>query len=270
MKKFDYPLFTLSEKLTDAQQEFFNENGFLHFKKFISQETIAQVISEMQRIEKKWIAEDVEFVNGVPIKYGMDINKNKIVQRFAFSSLHSEILHNFLQDNRFKALIPLLNSDQGRIGEHEKDGMVINHYINTGQSNYSQLGWHTDALRDIFYGKKIKPMLNVGVHLDTTYSKNGGLRILPKTHRQNIFNFLCRKIYFLDKRPDPNEVGLDIEAGDLTIHDGRMWHRVALSRFEGEKSRRRVIYVPIICDKYEPKNKDTKTPFYHRFQKLTN
>ena len=33
----------------------------------------------------------------------------------------------------------------------------------------------------------------------------------------------------------------------------------------GEKSRRRVMYVPVVTGKYMPKDKNSKTPFYHRF-----
>ena len=65
-------------------------------------------------------------------------------------------------------------------------------------------------------------------------------------------------------KPDRREVGFDINAGDLTVHDGRLWHRVQKSPFIGEKSRRRVMYVPVVTGKYQPKDKNSKTPFYHR------
>lgn len=127
------------------------------------------------------------------------------------------------------------------------------------------MGWHTDALRDIFYGQKIMPMLNVGIHLDNSSTDNGGLRLLPGTHNQNLANMLFKKIYFYEKKADKNEIGLNVDAGDLTVHDGRLWHRVAQSPFVGEKSRRRVMYVPIITGKYQPKNADSKPLFYQRF-----
>jgi len=37
------------------------------------------------------------------------------------------------------------------------------------------MGWHTNALRDVFLGRKIMPMLNVGIHLDDQEPCNGGL-----------------------------------------------------------------------------------------------
>ena len=77
-----------------------------------------------------------------------------IVQRFAFASHHSPVLHEFLQDPRFQALFPLLEAPGGRVGEDEKDGLVINHYVNVTGSEFSQMGWHTDSLRDVFYGQE--------------------------------------------------------------------------------------------------------------------
>ena len=79
---------------------------------------------------------------------------------------------------------------------------------------------------------------------------------------------LFLKKQFIDHNPDPNEVGLNIEAGDLTVHDGDLWHRVEVCPFTGEKSRRRVMYFPIIQGKYSPKNENSKTPFYHKLAKI--
>jgi hypothetical protein len=108
-------------------------------------------------------------------------------------------------------------------------------------------------------------MLNIGIHLDDCPIENGGLRVLPGTHKQNTFQLLFRKKPFIDHRPVPQEVGFNIDAGDLTIHFGSVWHRVQVSPYYGEKSRRRVMYVPIITGKYMPKHERSRTPFYHRF-----
>ena len=111
-------------------------------------------------------------------------------------------------------------------------------------------------------------MLNVGIHLSTPGPENGGLRILPGTHKQSIYQMLFRKRYFLDNKADEKEVAITPQAGDLTIHDGRLWHRVAQSSVTGEASRRRVIYISIIAGKFEPKHEDSPTAFYQRFASL--
>ncbi len=269
LKEFNYPLFKLSTTLSEEQKDFFDTYGFIHFRPFISAEKVSEILKESERVQNEWISTDRRLINGVPIKYGKDVGGERIVQRFAFLNHASPLLSDFLKDKRFEALFELIGAPDCRIGINEKDGLVFNHYINTDQSNYSQLGWHTDALRDVFYGQKIMPMLNVGIHLDRSHTDNGGLRLLPGTHNNGIKTILFRKMYF-DNRPDENEVGLNVEPGDLTVHDGRLWHRVAQSPHSGERSRRRVMYVPIITGKVIHKTKESKPRLYQRFMSFTN
>ena len=266
----NYPTFLLGERLTAEQLAFFEKNGFIHFKNFIPKEIVKQLLEESVKIQDQWIKEDVKSINGVPIKFGTDVDGKKIVQRFAFLNQHSDMFSKLLKDERLKLLFEFIGEHESRIGENEKDGLVFNHYINTENSNYSQLGWHTDALRDIFYGQKVMPMLNVGIHLDNSSTDNGGLRIIPGTHNKGLATLLFKKIYFISHKPDKAELGLNVEAGDLTVHDGRLWHRVAQSPFVGEKSRRRVMYVPIICGKFIPKSENSKPMLYQRLMTLTD
>jgi len=259
-----YPTFTLSETLTAEQIEFFNTHGFIHFKNFITQSTVESIIQAANEVQQNWIAQDIKKVNGVPIKYGKDLNGETIVQRFAFINQHHLALSGLLLDPRIAALLPLAG-EGSRLGTEEKDGMVFNHYINGPDSSFTKMGWHTDGLRDIFYGGKLNPMLNVGIHLSTQHEANGGLKIIPGTHKQSVYQMLFRKKYFLDNKADKHEVSILPEAGDLTIHDGRLWHRVAQSTVRGNESRRRVIYIPIIAGRYAPKNENSPTVFYQRF-----
>lgn len=265
MNKLQAPDFTLTNGVTAEQAAFFDKHGMIIFRNFISQDTVKLFLSEAMRVEKEWLDNGVEKINGIPLKFGKDEHGNKTIQRLCFLSLHSPVLHEFLQDPRLKALLALVAPFEGRIGENEKDGLVLNNYIRTPNSAFSQMGWHTDSPRDLFMGQRIMPMLNVGIHLDDCPFENGGLRILPGTHKQGVLRLLFGKKYFIDHKPDPREVGLDIKAGDLTVHDGRLWHRVQQSPHFGEKSRRRVMYVPVVTGKYMPKDKNSKTPFYHRF-----
>ena len=43
-----------------------------------------------------------------------------------------------------------------------------------------------------------------------------------------------------------------------------MWHRVEASPHEGWASLRRSMYVPYVCDAYQPKDPDSRTPMYQR------
>lgn len=261
--------FFLDNNLSFEHVEFFRKNGYIHFKNFISKDVVKNFIGELKTINDHIISNNINTINGVPLKFGTDANGEKIIQRLAFASKHSETFSDFLKDKRFQSLFDLLGNYEGRIGEFEKDGLVVNHYENTPSSNFKQLGWHTDSPRDLFLGSRIMPMLNVGVHLDDYPKENGGLRVLPGTHRQNLYQLFFRKKYFVDNDADPNEVGFDIEAGDLTIHDGNLWHRVQRSVHSGEKSRRRVMYIPIITGRVRIKHAQSRTPFYHRLAQLS-
>ncbi len=256
--------------LTPDQLQFFEKNGYLHFKSFLPSETVHELIREIEKVEAFLIRNQQDKVNGIPLKFGINTNGQKFIQRIAFASRYSDMLHHFLQHERFQQLIALLGHHEGRIGEFEKDGLVVNHYLNTPGSEYKQLGWHTDSPRDLFLGSRIKPMLNVGLHLDDCPIQNGGLRLLSGTHKQGMLRLLFRKKYFIDNKPDRNEIGFDITAGDLTIHDGRLWHRVQQSPLQGEASRRRVMYIPIVTGAYQPKNHLSRTPLYHSIGSLLN
>lgn len=268
MNHYQHQTFQFDKSLSQQQLNFFRKHGFIHFKNFIAGETVKKFIKEIEAVQAQHFRNNTKTVNGIPLKYGKDINGSDIIQRFAFTSQYSECLSRFLKDERFDELLKLLAPFDGRVGENEKDGLVVNHYINTTESSFNKMGWHTDSPRDLFLGSKILPMLNVGLHLDDCPFENGGLRVLPGTHTQNFFNLLFRKKYFIDNNSDKQEVGFDIEAGDLTIHDGRLWHRVQQSPHTGEKSRRRVMYIPIITGAYKPKHANSSTPFYHKLAQI--
>lgn len=264
MKKWESH-FELGDTVTAEQLNFFDQHGVIVFRNFISREKVAVYINELKRLEALWLEEKRDKVNGIPLKFGKDEQGNKTIQRLCFSSLYSEALHHLLEEPRLKSLMAFLSPYEGRIAENEKDGLVINNYINTPNSTFTQMGWHTDSPRDLFLGQKIMPMLNVGIHLDDCPFENGGLRVIPGTHKQNMLKLLFGKKYFIDNNDDPREVGFDMHAGDLSVHDGRLWHRVKQSPKFGEESRRRVMYVPMVTGKYKPKDENSKTPFYHRF-----
>jgi len=60
------------------------------------------------------------------------------------------------------------------------------------------------------------------------------------------------------------EAQVSFNGGPLvTVHDGRLWHRVAVSTRTGAASLRRSMYVPYLTDPYEPKGEASKTPLYH-------
>jgi ectoine hydroxylase-related dioxygenase (phytanoyl-CoA dioxygenase family) len=170
----------------------------------------------------------------------------------------------FVTDKRFEPIRRLIG-ENARIGHEEKDGVVFNRYIRTKGSLRPGLAWHTDGLRDAFYGQLPGPMLNVGLHFERITPEDGGLRIIPGSHVQGWRDFLFRKVYFVDHRPDPDEITVETWPGDLTVHDGRTWHRVAASQHTGARSRRQSMYVPYVTGRYQPKSEQSDTAAYLKF-----
>ncbi|MBK9365092.1 MAG: phytanoyl-CoA dioxygenase family protein [Deltaproteobacteria bacterium] len=256
------PRFTLGPEITPEQRAFLDRWGFLIFAGVASPDEIAALAAALDEVQARWIAEGRRWVYGIPLTVGKDSAGGPFVQRFAFTSMFSETVRNFVRDQRFEPVRRLVGED-ARIGDDEKDGVVVNRYLNNPGSEYPRLGWHTDGLRDLFYLRMPQQMLNVGLHFDEITADNGGLRLIPGSHNQGFMDMCFRKLYFLQHAPDPAEIAVETMPGDLTVHDGRLWHRVAASTRVGPTSLRRSMYVPYLSGPYEPKSDTSGTPFYH-------
>ncbi|MBL4844830.1 MAG: phytanoyl-CoA dioxygenase family protein [Planctomycetes bacterium] len=255
--------FELGAEITPIQNAFLDKNGFLLFGGVTTQEELDAIDAEVHSIQERWLSERRKKVYGIPLFAGKDPEGRPFIQRFAFTSTFSEVIHAFIRDERFEPVRRLIGED-ARVGDEEKDGVVFNRNLNVPESGYKRLGWHTDGLRSLFYGRMPGPMLNVGLHFDRIAREDGGLRLIPGSHKQGFWDMAFGKPYFVDHRVDPWELAIETEPGDLTIHDGRLWHRVEKSRHQGWKSLRRTMYVPYICDGYSPKSPDSPTPLYHQ------
>ena len=266
-RRLKMPDFILGSTFTAEQRDYLDTYGFIRFKGFADRETVRALAAEVEAIDKKLIAEGRTQINGVPLIIGTRKDGSRYIQRMVFASLFGERLRAFLRDPRFAAILDVAGPSF-RIGERERDGLVVNHYRNEAGSSYQRLGWHTDSLRDLFYLERPRRYLNVGFYLDDSPLAKGGVRLIPFSHQQGLFEMLTRKAYFVDHRPDPEEYVIEAEAGDLTIHDGRIWHRVAQASATGDASQRRVMYLPLMNGPEKPKDERSPTPFYFRLKRL--
>lgn len=263
----EMPRFELGERMTPEQVEFLDTFGFIRFKQFKTPSEVRELVREQEEIDARLMAEGRTVINGVPLIIGKRLDGSSFVQRMCFSSLFGEHLHAFLGDPRFRAILEIAGPGF-RIGERERDGLVINHYRREEGSSYKRLGWHTDSLRDLFYFEMPRRYLNVGFYLDDSPIEKGGVRLIPFSHKQGLWPMLTRKAHFMDTDADPAEYALVAEAGDLTIHDGRIWHRVAEASATGDASQRRVMYVPLMEGPEKLKDESSKMPVYFRFRRF--
>jgi hypothetical protein len=261
------PDFELGDRLTVEQVDYLETYGFIRFKRFVPRARARALYEAVQEVDRALVAKGIDRMNGVPLMFGTRADGTRYLQRIPFASLQHPALHEFLQEPRFRAILDIAGPGF-RIAEDERDGMVINRFRNEPGATYKRLGWHTDSLRDIFYLEKPRRYLNVGFYFTDSPLEVGGLRLLPCTHVQPISSMVFRKLYFVDDKPDPYELAVTAEAGDLTIHDGRLWHRTALATVQGDASERCVSYLPLMEGPIKKKHEGSATPFYFRLKKL--
>lgn len=256
--------FRLRAAITPVQQAFLSRHGYLVFDRVATRPEVDGILAEVDRVEAELLASGQRKVYGIPVWFGLDPDGKDYLFRMGFTSVYSAFLAAFVRDARFEPVRKLIGED-ARIGDREKDGVVFNRYVRSEGSLRPNLAWHTDALRDVFYNWKMPgPMLNVGLHFDRIRPQDGGLRLLPDTHTQSVWSTLFSKIHFVTQAADPKEIAVETWPGDLTVHDGRMWHRVEGSPATGWASLRRSMYVPYVVDTYQPKSEASATPAYLR------
>ena len=262
--------FTLKGPLNKEQLEFYHNYGFIHFENFLQPEEVFKARESIDEVHEHILENNITSAYGIPLKFNSDPKKGMdIVHRLPFGHKFSPYLDDLLHQERFDYLLNLMgNKYDMRLALDEKDGLVINKFLNTDQSAYKQMGWHTDVMRDIFMLRKALPMINVGIYISKSDETNGGLRIIPKSHRQSVMSMFTQKVQILDTDYDENEFLVKANPGDLVLHDGRIWHRVGKSPYEDERSLRIVMYIPLITGKPEPRKSDSKMPVYHKLNKL--
>src|SRR5215510_7515362 len=108
MKLHEQPAFYWNHSITSEQIGYFNRYGIIQFKNFINKETVASFLNEINKVQRFLLDNNIDKVNGIPLKFGSDINGDKIVQRIAFTSKYSAVLSNFLKSDKIQSVIKLL------------------------------------------------------------------------------------------------------------------------------------------------------------------
>lgn len=254
--------------ISPAHRQFYDHYGFIHFTGLLSVSELSLLDEMLNTVTEEVIRKRLRLVNGIPIRYGRNERGETVVQRLPFTSTLSPGIGALLSGKGIDHLTGLVGRPDCRLGFNENDGLVTNCFLNTPGSTYRQMGWHTDGLRDLLLARPLLPMINVGFYLDDSGGDNGGLRIIPGTHTSGLRNMLFRKTHLLDKREDPGEFKIIAARGDMVLHSGRLWHRVAKALLTGDNGRRRIMYVPLICGRQESRHGSSHTPLYHKINRF--
>lgn len=245
-----YNSFHFDKDKTEDYKLFLSDNGFLHFKGFFDQNRMIEISTQYNNTFHLASQKSKQELLSQSIIKGK--RNNAEIQRIPFLTKQTPFFQDIITREIYDR-IKTISFQHHRIGFNENNGVVATKYNNT-IGGWSQMGWHTDIGNSFYYLTNRNHYYNIGLHLDKTDSKTGCLKILPGSHKQSIFSLYTKKVAFLDRRHDPKELNIETEPGDLTIHDGRLWHRVSKV-----SKTRRVIYFNLLKGKKVSEKTTNKT-----------
>ena len=94
------PSTAFTGSLSPEQQQFLDAQGYIKFDQFLSDDEVDFFWRELEKVQASWITEGRQKACGIPIKYGRDLDGQPFVNRFAFASLYSTPLHEFVTSER--------------------------------------------------------------------------------------------------------------------------------------------------------------------------
>ena len=115
--------FRLEQRITAEQRAFLDLHGFLLFDKVATAAEVSRLLTELELIERRFLAEGRRTVYGIPLFLGTGEGGSAMIQRFPFTSCFSDYIHEFVRDLRFLPIRELIGKDT-RVGDREKDGVV--------------------------------------------------------------------------------------------------------------------------------------------------
>jgi len=254
-----YEKFIFNKKNTADYRNYLNKEGFIHFKGFFDNSETELISTQFKAIYELVSENSIERVLGIPVVYSN--NSKRYPVRVPFCN---HLIDDFLKLENFdwmKTIHNLMDKSQLRYATSENLGMVCTHY-RIGSGEMSKQGWHTDSMRSWYFTTRKDAFYNVGIHLDKVSLEQGGLRVLAGSHNKSLFYRMFKHGYYFDNSEDKNEIAIETEPGDLTIHNGRIWHRVASIENNQADNERRVIYMNLISGKINERNDDSPPPLY--------
>ena len=209
-----------------------------------------------------------EQMNGVPLIFGKRDDGTRYVQRIPFASLQSERPPRVPPGSALPRH-PDVAGPGFRIGEDERDGMVVNRFRNEpGRQVQAPRLAHRQPARSLLPREAAPlPQRRLLFH---RLARSRSAACACSRARTTSRSGRCSPARSTSSTtsPIPTSWPSTAEAGDLTIHDGRIWHRTALATAQGDASERCVSYLPLMEGPLKPKHEENATPFYFRLKSL--
>ena len=203
--------------LTQAQIDFYNENGYLGVEKVFSDAEVA----ELRRVTDEFVDKSREVTEHTAV---FDLEpghtpEHPMLRRIKDPIKHHEVYDRALRHPKVLAIVSQL------IGPHLRtNGNKLN-------LKYSEFGspveWHQDWS---FYPQTNDDLLAVGVCIDPMTMENGALMVIPVSHKGPVLDHHHKERGIFvgavtDEAFDPsNAVPILLDAGGISIHHVRTLH----------------------------------------------
>jgi hypothetical protein len=210
---------------TDEAGEFLRRAGFVHVRGVFDETEVSAVRTETERMRaaarptdgRSWWAKD---------STGADV-----CCRLIYTTLSSEVMADFVDDERFR-LLAALGGVEVRPAPDRLDGVSVVVKNPSIVDGLSDLPWHRDC--GLGGHPVLCPTVLIGVQLDAANAGSGQLRYLAGSHLTT------------GSPPAPGDeslpiVGIDADPGDVTVHFGHVLHVAPPP--ESARPGRRTMYV---------------------------
>ena len=130
------PDFTLGHELTAEQQSFFEEHGFIRFRGVATRDECDVLCAALDSLSSEWVETERESVLGIPLQWGY--------RPMARSTCNLRVLLPLLEQRQGVLYLRPLNpsvacGEEARLAQTEKDGVVVNDFINDEGSTWESL-----------------------------------------------------------------------------------------------------------------------------------
>ncbi|NKB66411.1 MAG: phytanoyl-CoA dioxygenase family protein [Candidatus Latescibacteria bacterium] len=240
--------------LTQEQVDFYRTNGYITVEQAVASESIDAMLQATDEfVEKSRQASD--HTNEFDLEPGHSAQAPRLRRLKGPENLHRAYDRVFRQPSIIEMIAQLV-------------GPAVRHFggkLNMKSAGFgSPVHWHQDHA---FSPRTNDDVLAVGIPLDDMDAGNGCLLVVPGSHRGPIFNHYQDSVFVgavtePDFDPQP-VVPLELKAGDISIHHGRLLHASAPNT---DPNRSRRLYLGQYCaaDAWPVKNPPQDMEAYNK------
>jgi len=239
----------MTEVLTQAQIDTYNNDGYLVLENRIPPETIAAIHQEIARFEDE--ARSMTASNDRIDLEDTHTPEHPRLRRIKLPHTISEVMNYLMRSDHVLAPV--------------RDLIGPNLRLHTTKLNMKSAGfgaaieWHQDFA---FYPHTNDDLLAVGVILDDMVDENGPLMVFPGTHKGPIYDHHANDVFV--GAMDLEACGVDLNqavsltgpAGSISLHHARIVHGSALNT--STRDRRLLFYEMMAADAYPVMGSMTK------------